>query len=129
MGESMFGIDSGFVLFFALMIGHDIADFPLQPAEMASGKNRNKPIDMSKVPLGQKPIRVWWHYLTAHALIHSGAVWLVTGMAWFALAEFVLHWVIDFAKCDNRTNPHQDQALHVACKVVYCIVIYGFLKG
>jgi len=71
---------------------------------------------------GQKPVAVWWHYMTAHALIHAGAVWLVTGNVWFALAEFVLHWAIDFAKCENWTNPHADQALHVACKVAYMLL-------
>lgn len=106
-----------FPLFFALLIGHAIADFPLQGDAMAKGKNRhNQP---SNVPPGQRPVKVWFHYLTAHSLIHSGFVWAITGSIWLGLAECVLHWVIDFIKCENWTNPHGDQLLHIGCKVAY----------
>ena len=52
-----------------------------------------------------------------HDLIQAGAVWIVTGHTGLAALEFVLHWIIDFAKCENWTGVHTDQALHVACKV------------
>ena len=107
-------------LLFKLLIGHALADYPLQGDATAKGKNRHNP--PYGIPPGQKPVAVWWHYLTAHALIHAGAVWIVTDSMWFALAEFVLHWGIDFAKCENWTNPHQDQALHFACKVAYVLL-------
>jgi hypothetical protein len=104
-------------IFFKLMIGHALADYPLQGEAIARGKNRHNP--PFGLPPGQKPVAVWWHYLTAHALIHAGFVWAATGNVWCALAELVLHWVIDFGKCENWTDPHQDQALHALCKVVY----------
>ena len=107
-------------LLFKLLIGHALADYPLQGDATAKGKNRHNP--PHGIPPGQKLVAVWWHYMTAHALIHAGAVWIVTGSMWFALAEFVLHWCIDFAKCENWTNPHADQALHVACKVAYVLL-------
>lgn len=107
-------------LLFALLIGHALADFPLQTEAMAWGKNRhNTP---ANIPAGQKPVAVWFHYLTAHALIHAGFVWLITGNVFFGVAELLLHWIIDFVKCENITNPHQDQGLHVACKVLYCLL-------
>ena len=107
-------------MLFKLLIGHALADYALQTDTMARGKNRhNVP---QGIPPGQKVVAVWWHFLSAHALIHAGAVWLVTGNVWFGLAEFVLHWCIDFAKCENWTNPHQDQAFHVACKVAYVLL-------
>jgi len=107
--------------FFQLLIGHALADYPLQGEAMAKGKNRNNP--PHGVPAGQKPVKVWFHYLTAHALIHSGAVLLVTGNYYLALAELVLHWIIDFAKCENWTNPHVDQLLHIGCKVGYVVAL------
>lgn len=108
-------------LLFKLLIGHALADFPLQGPYIAQMKNRhNKP---DYIPAGQKPCAVWIHCMTAHALIHAGFVWVITGVVWFALAELVLHWAIDFAKCENWTNPHQDQALHITCKAVYALLV------
>jgi Protein of unknown function (DUF3307) len=109
-----------FSLLFALLIGHALADYPLQGEAIAKGKNRHNP--PFGIPPGQKPVAVWWHYLTAHALIHAGFVWAITGIVWLGVAEFVLHWIIDFAKCENWTNPNGDQALHVICKIIYSVL-------
>jgi hypothetical protein len=107
-------------LFFYLIAGHALADFALQSDDMAKGKNRNRRLDMMlKIPPGQKPMTVWPYWLTSHALIHGGAVALITGVWWLGLAEFVIHWAIDFAKCENWTGIHTDQALHVACKLLW----------
>ena len=113
-------------LFFALIIGHALADYPLQGEAIAKGKNRNNP--PFGVPIGQKPVQVWFHYLTAHALIHAGFVWAITGSALLGLIECVLHWLIDFAKCENWTNPHQDQIFHIMCKTVFVWIVFsGYL--
>lgn len=118
--------ESAPALFFALLIGHALADYPLQGDATAKGKNRNNP--PHGIPPGQKPCAVWFHYLTAHALIHAGFVWAITGYVWLGVAEFVLHWFIDFAKCENLTDPHTDQILHVGCKLLYvsaCFIVGG----
>lgn len=100
------------IRFWWLLVGHALVDYPLQGEAMATEKDRH-----SKSPLqAQVP---WFYWLTAHALIHGGAVALITQSIWLGLAETVLHWFIDFIKCDGWTNIHQDQALHVACKVVW----------
>jgi hypothetical protein len=104
-------------IFYALLIGHALCDYPWQGDAVAKGKNRHSP--PYGIPPGQKPKKVWFHYLTAHALIHSGAVWAITGNVYLGLAEFILHWLIDFAKCENWTDPHQDQLLHIACKALW----------
>lgn len=106
-----------FITLFALLIGHAVADFALQSDSMARGKNRNRPPE--NIPPGQVPMAIWPYWLTSHALIHAGAVWLVTGNMWLAAAELVVHWVIDFAKCENWTGIHTDQFLHVMCKVLW----------
>lgn len=111
----------GIELFFALMIGHAIADFWAQSDAVAKMKNRNR--DSSQFcPPGQKPQMIWPYALTSHALIHAGVVWVITGVVWFAVFELVAHWLIDFGKCDNLYGIHEDQAMHVACKIGYCLV-------
>ena len=103
--------------FFLLMVGHALADFSLQSDAMAKGKNRHRKPDY--IPDGQKYVPCWHYWLTAHALIHGGIVYVLTGDIRLGLAETVLHWVIDFAKCENWTNPNVDQVLHLMCRVVY----------
>lgn len=114
-------------LLFALIIGHAFADFPLQGKFLAIRKNRHiKSIDYT----GDSPPQLWIYCLSAHALVHAGTAWLILagfGVATavvYAFIEFVLHWVIDFGKCEKWTNFHQDQALHVLSKAVYVAAIY-----
>lgn len=117
------GTFEGFLLFaFALFIGHALADYPLQGAFLASGKNRNCDCSMffvgSSVPKG-----LWIHALTAHSLIHAGAVWLITGSVFLGLVELVVHWLIDFVRCDERISFNTDQLLHYLYKVVYALLL------
>ncbi len=106
------------VLFFELLLGHALADFVLQSDTMATSKSRHfrSAVDRGN---GFPP---WYYWLAAHSLIHGGVVYLVTGSWALGLAEIVLHTVIDFAKCEHKINFHQDQALHVLCKVAYCFI-------
>lgn len=103
-------------LIFWLLCGHAVADFALQSQAMAKGKSRYyKPDAILK---GQKYIPCWMYWLSAHALIHGLAITLIMpcGFAWkYGLVATGLHWVIDFIKCENWTNPHIDQLLHGLC--------------
>lgn len=112
---------SDLLLFFKLVIGHALSDFALQNPDMAKYKNRNNKPD--NVPTGQKTTPCWFYFMTAHALIHGGTVWVITGLPLMGLAETVNHWLIDYLKCENVTNPHIDQALHIGCKIVYIVCI------
>ena len=113
-----------FELFFMLMFGHALADMVLQSEKLAKGKNRNqKP---NYIPEGQKYVACWPYNLTAHAITHGGFVFLITGSLVLGVTETILHWVIDFAKCENWTNPHMDQFLHLLCKIGYVIAIIYF---
>ena len=124
-----------FELLFILLCGHALADFALQGDAMAKGKNRhNKNIP----PKGQKLMLCWFYWLTAHALIHGLMVALLINSnicyssictysflygTWkYGLVAAGLHWIIDFAKCENWTNPHIDQLLHVL--TIVAIIIY-----
>lgn len=96
-------------MLFWLLVGHALADYPLQGDFLAKAKNRLAPI--AGVP--------WWQALSAHALIHAGFVSAVTGSLWLGLAEFVAHSLIDDAKCRGRLTFNQDQGLHVLCKLAW----------
>lgn len=102
-------------ILFALLIGHALADYPLQGEFLAKAKNHRAPI--AGVP--------WYQALGAHALIHAGVVWAVTGFWQAGVIEFFAHFLIDHAKCDGRIGFNTDQALHGLCKVMYASVIYG----
>lgn len=105
-------------MLFALIIGHALADYPLQGKFLAIRKNRHiKSIDYS----GDTPPAMWLYCLSAHSLVHAGTVWVITGSPLFGLIEFVLHWIIDFAKCEKWTNFHQDQGLHLISKAAYVL--------
>lgn len=106
-------------LFLKLMIGHAIADFWAQSDALARMKNRHR---KPEPPPGQRPQTVWPYALTAHALMHGGAVWVITGSMWLGIAETFAHWVIDFGKCENWYGIHEDQAAHVACKAAWTLL-------
>ena len=108
---------------FWLFVGHFVADYPMQSDFIARAKNRHNP--MGYIPAGQT-LQVHWPWvLSAHAATHAGAVALATGNPLFGVAEFVAHFLIDVAKCENVTGIHTDQMLHLACKVVWAWLAVG----
>lgn len=97
----------------AMIVWHALADYPLQGDFLAKAKNRMAPI----------PGVPWYQALGAHAAIHAGGVGFITGSAWLGLAEFAAHFLIDDAKCRGRIGFNADQAMHMACKAAWVIVI------
>lgn len=91
-----------------LLIGHAIADYPLQGDFLARAKCPGGIIGID-----------WWIPLTAHAAIHAGVVWYVTGFWQLGALEFIIHWMTDWAKCRGYFGFKTDQAIHVACKVLW----------
>jgi len=106
-----------FNIFWFLLVGHALCDYPLQGDFLAKGKNHQRPL----------PGVPWLHCLIAHALIHSGAVLLVTGSMVLALLEFFAHAVIDYLKCADWFDYEIDQILHILCKMAW-FVIYIQMK-
>lgn len=102
---------------FRLLIAHALTDFALQSDEMVKGKNRNRKPDY--IPPGQKFVACWPYWLSAHALICGAGVWWATGCIWLGVIEVVLHWLIDFAKCENALSPNHDQLLHLWSRIIY----------
>ncbi|KKN79026.1 hypothetical protein LCGC14_0345020 [marine sediment metagenome] len=108
------------MVLFLFFVGHALADFALQPDVMAKLKSRkNKP---DWIPDGQKYVPCWYYWLTAHSLIHGGVVALITGSVWLGIAELVVHWAADFAKCEGWTNPNGDQAIHGTSKIAWWVL-------
>lgn len=103
-----------------LLFIHALADFALQSDVMAKGKNRHTKL---VAPEGQKLMPVWHWWLSAHAAIHGGLIIVIFSVWWLGLIEFCAHFIIDFIKCENVTNPDQDQAFHLSLKIVYAIML------
>lgn len=105
-----------FVTLFALLLfGHALADYPLQNDFMARGKNWNTPV--VGVP--------WYHLLAAHSVIHGGLAGIATGSVVIGVLETVMHFFIDSLKNRGITSIHSDQALHLACKIAWALLIVG----
>ncbi|HEX7906692.1 MAG TPA: DUF3307 domain-containing protein [Paraburkholderia sp.] len=102
-------------ILFWLVVGHSLADYPLQGDFLANGKNRN-------TPLGKM---FWPHALFAHSMVHAGFVALFTGSITLGVAEGVVHAVTDFLKCENRISLRVDQTVHFACKVLWAAIAAG----
>jgi hypothetical protein len=100
-------------LFVLLVLGHLVADYPLQTDFVAKFKCRRA--SLPSVP--------WYYVMAGHAATHAVSVWLITGSVWLGCAEFVAHYVIDVLKCEGLTNIHVDQSLHVACKVAWLMIL------
>ncbi len=98
-----------------LIVGHAIADYPLQGDFLAKAKNRFAPI----------PGVPWYQALGAHSIIHGGFVLAITGSLTLGIAETAVHFLIDDAKCAGRISYNTDQFLHVACKVTWALVLYA----
>ena len=102
--------------FIMLLFCHALADYPLQGDFLSKAKNRLAPI----------PGVPWWQAMSAHVMIHSGLVFMVTGSALLATVEFIVHFLTDDAKCRGKLTFDQDQAIHVLCKLVYAgVLTYG----
>ena len=109
---------AGLQIFFALLIAHALFDYPLQGDFLSRNKNRHYKDENNNVK------GLWIHCLTSHSILHAGSVWLITGSFIIGIMEFILHWIIDFLKCEGITNFHIDQFLHVLCRILYVIILW-----
>jgi len=104
---------------FALLVGHFVCDFVLQPEAMGRGKSRQNQ-RRTPPPPGFPP---WYVWLSAHSLTHGGVVFLATGAWYLGAIESVLHAGIDHLKCEDGITFNQDQVAHLLCKVGYLTML------
>ena len=100
-------------LFLILCLAHVICDYPLQGDFLSKAKNPAAPI----------PGVPWYQAMGAHVLMHAGAVTLITGSWILGAIEFVLHFIIDWAKCAGHLSFNEDQFCHVMRKALYVILL------
>lgn len=98
-----------------MIVGHFIADYPLQGDFLAKAKNHTNPI----------PGVPWYQALAAHAIIHGGFVGIITGIWWLGLFEAIIHAVIDYYKCSGCLSYNLDQLLHLYCKIGWALLLIG----
>lgn len=105
------------ILFFAM---HCLCDYPWQGQFLSDCKARIT--NPAHCP--------WWMGLTAHAMIQSGGVMAVLmacdheNRADLAIYEFIAHWAIDWHKGLGRHRLVVDQAMHVACKLLWVALLW-----
>lgn len=105
------------VMMFWLLVSHALFDMALQNDFIAQAKNRNTTSG-----------RLYWPWvLSAHGLLHGAGVAFVTGSVPLGVCEYAAHILIDFCKCEKWIGFHVDQALHVACKVLWIALIAGWI--
>lgn len=98
-----------------LIVGHCLADYPLQGTWIATTKNHKEPH-----PSGYP----WQQSLLAHSIIHGGFVGVITGSLALGICEAIAHAAIDYSKSagffgKGKTSVHIDQGLHVCCKLIW----------
>ncbi|MGB1417197.1 MAG: DUF3307 domain-containing protein [Synechococcus sp.] len=105
-------VDQPLQLFILLILGHFLADFPLQNDRMA----------VEKCP-GKDVVLNWRWWLSAHAATHGFVVAMLTGWPVLGVAEMLTHGLIDYGKCRLHYSLAVDQALHWLCKAVWVLVL------
>ncbi|HEX7991407.1 MAG TPA: DUF3307 domain-containing protein [Stenotrophomonas sp.] len=103
--------------FVLLIVGHALADYPLQGEFLSRAKNRFSPL----------PGVPWYQALAAHAVIHGGMVGCITGSILLGVFETLAHALIDDLKCGHRISYNVDQLLHVLCKLLWVglLLVFG----
>ena len=107
-------------LFFQFLVGHALGDYVFQRDIMATAKCRHAKIHTT----AGSGFPGWYYWLGAHALVHGGLIFLITGNWVLGAIETTLHFVIDYIKCEHWISLNIDQLLHVLCKIGYVFVIY-----
>lgn len=100
-------------LLWMLLLAHLLFDYQLQGAEMSRAKNRW---------FEPKQSTPWLVALSAHGLMHGGAVLALTGSVALAIVEMISHMAIDYAKCAGKISFIQDQTLHISLKITYTLI-------
>lgn len=104
-------------ILFLLICFHFLFDYPLQGDFIAKFKART---------VDGKPNEFWLHCLTAHSFMHALPILIVTGSVQLAAFMVISHWMIDFAKCENKISLNLDQFLHL---IVITIISFLFFIG
>lgn len=112
--------------FAAMLVGHALADFPLQGDFLARSKSPQLTVADAMASYHDRTWRrptPWTWCMGAHCAIHAGAVWFLTGSLLLGVGEFCMHWSIDLAKCRRKITFGEDQLLHLLCKALWALAV------
>ena len=101
-----------------LLAAHAVTDCLLQDRKISAVADNKRRFKLGHVT-GPGHNSDWMYWLWSHGCLNGIGVYLATGNAWCALAESILHSVIDFGKCERFYGLHTDQFLHFLCKLSY----------
>lgn len=110
-------LETYFLLLFVMVSFHFLMDYPLQSDFIAKFKARI--VDGKYNPF-------WYHCLTAHSFIHALPVLLLTSNIVYGVIMVVSHWIIDYAKCENKISLNVDQLLHL-CVILLIATSHIFM--
>ena len=113
MQQVVFPVEQPLDLLILLLLGHFVADYPLQGDKMAVEKCPGKDCTLD-----------WRWWLSAHAGTHGFFVAILTGVPLLGVAEMVLHMLIDLGKCRLGCKLIVDQALHWCCKLLWVACVF-----
>jgi hypothetical protein len=99
-----------------LILAHFVADFVLQNDRMA----------VEKCP-GKDVVLHWTWWMAGHTALHGLFVAVITGIPLLGLAEWIIHFAIDYGKCRGYYNLGMDQAFHIFCKMLWVAFLYDTL--
>jgi hypothetical protein len=115
---------SPFAMFFWLLVGHAVCDYPLQGDFLARAKSHRNPVRAANGQAFPWPVA-----LMAHAIMHAGAVALVTGSVALGVVEYGLHIATDYATDEGWTGGYWgDQAAHVGAKALILVLFAAGIR-
>lgn len=74
----------------------------------------------------ETPNPIWFHVLFAHSMMQGFGSYLATQNVGIGVTETIAHFIIDYAKGRNWIGFHRDQALHIACKITWFLIVRSF---
>ena len=96
-----------------LLCAHALTDYVLQTDMMQTRKSPTCSLHDEYGP--------WWWWMAAHGLVNALGVLYVTQSVPLSIGEFVVHCVLDSAKCQGWIDANTDQIGHLMSKVVWSL--------
>jgi len=120
-----------------LLVTHAFADGIFQPDWMAKMKHPKKLVHRDEFDV-EEDNPLWFPVLSCHSIANGGAITITIGLItgnWYmgmilGMLEAWCHFWIDFSSTRKLISFTMDQALHLACKVVWLVVYcaYAYIK-
>lgn len=104
---------------FWLFFFHALLDYQLQLDPLATMKDPDYPDGVNIAEWDRQKFGPWWWSMGAHGILNGGGVALATGRIDLGIAESVVHFCLDTAKCKGWITTNQDQFGHVVSKLIW----------